>query len=756
MLSQIIPAFSRRPERSDTKRLFQRGSGLVMVGAVVVLTAGLGRAQDTPPPRCADVTGVVWEDLNRNGLREAGEPGLEGFHVRIHPHPSDRSTLCTSLSPYPITFTDAQGCYTLSAIGAQEAWIEVSAFQWPGPTFFAPTLRDVGDDDSIDSDFFDEGVDYATTPRFLISPEVSKVSGVDIGLVRQPATYGGPPGTVRGRAFLAESDGTQPAEGGGIGGVRVDLLSLDRNRAPLQSTVTDADGNYAIQAPPGHYRLRFNSPPHRAVTLNRFAGDDPDRDSNVDSAGVVAPFIIRSEETLDHIDAGFVALTDLVFHVWQDMNGDGIRATDEPPISGIRVELWDRDRTEMVRYLITGPDGSVRFYLTDHFHEYRISVKLRSSRDNFSPGFLGGFLFPTLDSDLMNAGPDAGFTLPIRVDPATNVLHAGQAGIVSLPSGTRVVSGRVFRADITGPDGNVQNGLAGFLVDLFLLYDNNNPRSYYSIGAYGITNQSGEFSITLRFESQVRVVLGVRRPDGGMPDGLIPTLDSDIGENGFSRPTTLPAEGVWTNVRASYAAPARIRGRVWHDQNADGLQDPSEPGLSDLPLIVTSPEAPTRRWERATQPDGAFEFTLPATSRIRLEALRAFLGDTFSPKNLGPPAADSDITNAGPDFGLSDLLVIPSAPSELSALGVGVVLAPLPRAVVPTRLNPPVRSPDGSWSLQFSGPIGGMYRLQQWDAAGADWIDSGNPFTTTEASTRMDPALPAESRSAVFRIRRLK
>ena len=46
-----------------------------------ILTFALIAALGAAPPRAADVSGVVFDDANRNGTQDAGEAGIAGVAV---------------------------------------------------------------------------------------------------------------------------------------------------------------------------------------------------------------------------------------------------------------------------------------------------------------------------------------------------------------------------------------------------------------------------------------------------------------------------------------------------------------------------------------------------------------------------------------------------------------------------------------------------------------------------------------------------
>lgn len=127
------------------------------------------------------VSGLVWDDLNTNGIQDAGEPGLDSAWV-----------LLFDLSGNEIasTFTDATGNYSFDSIAAGDYMLR---FANPGGVW--QTLQDQGNDDAKDSDAdplgytaqfsladgqsldFDAG--FTTVPQGCFTPVTITVSAID-------------------------------------------------------------------------------------------------------------------------------------------------------------------------------------------------------------------------------------------------------------------------------------------------------------------------------------------------------------------------------------------------------------------------------------------------------------------------------------------------------------------------------------------------------------------------------------------------
>ncbi|MBO9704894.1 MAG: carboxypeptidase regulatory-like domain-containing protein, partial [Arthrobacter sp.] len=146
-------------------------------------------------------------------------------------------------------------------------------------------------------------------------------------------------------------DGIQDANEPGVSGVTVQLLDADgqpvndANGKPI-TTTTDSNGNYKFSdLPLGTYKVKFSGLPADTALTKANQGTDDTVDSDADPAtGVTGPVTLTSEnpENLT-LDAGIVPVGSLGDKVWRDDNGDGIQDPNEPGISGVKVELLDKD-----------------------------------------------------------------------------------------------------------------------------------------------------------------------------------------------------------------------------------------------------------------------------------------------------------------------------------------------------------------------------------------------------------------------------
>jgi len=129
------------------------------------------------PSGGAVITGFIWNDVNNNGIQDAGEPGIAGVSVSL-------GTATTS--------TDANGFYSLTYTGAGACELAVQI-----PNGGSPSPTNAGTDDAVDSDGARDTVTGANSVVLItVRPDGSIITDYDFGffnpLLTQPGT--GTPG----------------------------------------------------------------------------------------------------------------------------------------------------------------------------------------------------------------------------------------------------------------------------------------------------------------------------------------------------------------------------------------------------------------------------------------------------------------------------------------------------------------------------------------------------------------------------------
>jgi uncharacterized repeat protein (TIGR01451 family) len=119
---------------------------------------------------------LVWNDLNRNGIQDAGEPGLPGVQVRLDFLANESAAPQPSGTTYPRFLTSsANGHYLFAQLPAG-----VYRVTFTLPNGYTATQRDAGGDDARDSDV-DAATGYAARVVLNDWPN-NQVADVDFGV----------------------------------------------------------------------------------------------------------------------------------------------------------------------------------------------------------------------------------------------------------------------------------------------------------------------------------------------------------------------------------------------------------------------------------------------------------------------------------------------------------------------------------------------------------------------------------------------
>lgn len=99
------------------------------------------------------------------------------------------------------------------------------------------------------------------------------------------------------------------------------------------------------------------------------------------------------------------------------------------------------------------------------------------------------------------------------------------------------------------------------------------------------------------------------------------------------------------NVDAGYVKLSNFGDFVWEDINVNGIQDPGEPGISNLDIYLLSEIGDTLQYIQ-TEADGSYQFfdLLPGTYTIQLNLLEGY---DVSLQRLGSDDLDNDADEFG-------------------------------------------------------------------------------------------------------------
>ena len=293
------------------------------------ITVGLGDNDSSPMVgmfKTVLVGNFVWNDLNGDGVQQAGEPGMEGVGAILK---DSNGNVLNS------TYTDADGYYYF--YGMEPGGYRVQ-FVLPDPTYIftvfakgnVPIVDPTHPDQCLHYDCVTSDVDPitgTTDVKFLGSGEenYSFDAGVFIPVMVQGVTW-----------HDLDANGVRDAGEPGLQGINV--LLFDRDGDQVGSTVSNANGQWQFaEMPPGTYHVRL-VPPTEDETYYLSPQDSFDSDT-WESAPA---FFESGTSSAGLLDAGLYLAARIGDRVWFDSTPNGIQDGDETVYDQpVTITLYD-------------------------------------------------------------------------------------------------------------------------------------------------------------------------------------------------------------------------------------------------------------------------------------------------------------------------------------------------------------------------------------------------------------------------------
>jgi hypothetical protein len=491
------------------------------------------------------ISGKVINDLNGNGIFNAGEPGLAGATLTL---------VATTGVSFGTTVTGSGGDFTFVNLPAGTYTLTRT-----NPAGFVSTGVQPGvGGTSLNLDTIQVGVTgtnnlfsgqlFLATASSVVSPTVGTISGAVVNV----------------------------ATGLPIPGVTIELFT---GLGFVDQTTTAANGAYTFaNKPPGSYQVLQLLP----TGLTSVAAVPGINGANIPgtttelAVTVVADVNSANNNFLDATTAPpqLVAISGSVI---QDTKGDNV--VDVPPdllLPGVQILLEDQFGTTTLRSFTTDINGAWAFR-------------------NLSPGTYRVVQLVPANFVAIGAFPGTAGGVPLSPSVLQVTVSSGESGnndfldratVVSPTGGT--ISGFVFQ-DLTG-NGVGNRPLAGVTIQLFTQLGFIAQTTTDANGAYAFPNVAPGFY-------QVFQVL----PSGLVSEGANPLAVTAVsgvnqGNNNFLDRASSPGAGGNT-----------ISGFAIHDLNLNGIAD-NEPGLAGM-LVVISDQFGNSLASVVTDSTGIFRFT---------------------------------------------------------------------------------------------------------------------------------------------------
>ena len=607
----------------------------------------------------------VWNDLDADGVQDAGEPGINGVRVYLDLNGNGSFDSATE----PSATTNTSGAYSITNLmpGNFTARVDASTL----PAGFVQTYDAVG------------VLDDAAT--FFLSANQTR-SDIDFGYT-QRATIGDLVWND------ADADGMQDGGETGVSGVSVTLFNA-ANDTIAATAVTDSSGIYSItDLMPGSYYLVFDTPAGYVRTLADQGADASDSDASA-LTGRTANFTLTGGQANNTLDAGFYQPGTVSGHLYIDANGDGDQDPGEPDLADVNVIVTDvHGNLQTVasdasgNWTATVPPGSTTANVDESDPQYPTGytqtegsdptnvaavsgVNVSAGNDGyFLPGSISGTVLADTDGDNDGDAPIENVLLRLLDSLGNPVLDGlGQpVTTLTLPGGAYQFGGLppgdycvvqdqpanfASVSDTDGPNDNVignvtpieviagQNNGGNDFIEIELgsisgyvrTDDDNNGSGDTGLGGVVLnlldsfgnpvldglgapvqvaSNAAGFYQFTLVFPASYRV-------SQNQPPGYASVSDVDGVNNnvvGDETPIVITPGLAVTNrdfVEIAYGA---ISGRVFKDANDDGVGDTVFPGVTVALLDGTGspvdgdPNTPgVQPWTLVTGVDGSYRF----------------------------------------------------------------------------------------------------------------------------------------------------
>ncbi|MFN8439187.1 MAG: SdrD B-like domain-containing protein [Caldilineaceae bacterium] len=389
-------------------------------------------------------------------------------------------------------------------------------------------------------------------------------------------------------------DGVQDSNEPGLEGVVVTLTAA--SGAPLTVT-TGSNGNYTFgNLVPRRYTVTVDS-----ATLPLGVTQTYDRDNTMDNRTSAT---ISSATVITNADFGYRGNASIGDLVWHDLNGDGVKDSNEPGFAGIVITL-------------TFPSGHVITTTTNVSGTYTFA------------GLIPGTYTVDVDDTTLPAGAvrtSSNDTFSITLSAGTNNTSADfgyqQRG---------QVYGHLFE-DING-NGVQDNGepnLSGVSVII---------TNTLGVTQTVTTDSSGNYTATVPMGSTTVDVV-----DSTLPAGSVQTAGNPV--------DTITVQPGVTNDAGidGYQVRGIVDGRVYEDRNNNGVYDPAiDQALANVAVLITDRNGVTSTVQ--TDSLGYFSKTVPAgttsvdVNNANIPANLALENGFVDPQTVTVPGAGTASTN---------------------------------------------------------------------------------------------------------------
>ncbi len=343
---------------------------------------------------------------------------------------------------------------------------------------------------------------------------------------------------------------------------------IDSAGSIVAEMLSDEDGDFEFEdLPPGEYFVEVVPPDGTEFTAPGVSGEWSE--SDVDPLTGRTAMVTLADEAVEEIMVGLVApygTAKITGRVWHDANVNGIQDQDEPGIAFAEVQV-ENIHLEKIFEVYTDENGDYEIDHTvlppgNYVLDFKRPPRNGGLRWEISPQSVAE-VDGALDSDAssVNGKTDLFYLEPADQSstPPNVVLDAGFHR-------STFIKGNVFHdLSAKGRDSYNVAGLEVRLLD-----------ASAQVIATTYTSKFGNYEF-------LGLAGGEYRIEAVLPEGVLTMTDGMDPVSGRSAPLIVSAsEGAYFDVSlATELGTDSIAGRLWHDINANGIQDPDEPGIAN-------------------------------------------------------------------------------------------------------------------------------------------------------------------------------
>ena len=526
-------------ESDGFTRLYALGAAENLTG----INAGYKLQEIAPEPGTDIINGVVWEDINGNGIFDSDEVGTPNSRVRLMSEDGD--VLQTN-------FTDEEGRYSFTTLSNGNYKVDFLL-----PLDVELTEKGVGTDATLDSD-----LENGLVTELIAIPSDEGI-GVNAGYYF--------PVAISGWVWLDfNNDGIQDEDETGTNNFLINLFDSNGtfiNRVFTNFNTDGEQGHYIFNGiVPGSYYVQVFA--QQGVTYSPAFQAANDLDSDITGAngfGTTELIKLQSRETTENIDIGLIlepsTIGDLL---WIDQNGNGVQDDGESGLNGIVVELYNNEGekvNETITGTIDGADGRYLFvdmYPTEYYVQFILGDEYEVTGSD-----LGGV--DSKDSDINNSN-GFGSTSIFLLSPGEEDLDIDGGVFLKSSIGNRVWHDR----NLDGLQDDNEPGVRAVDVALFKLVNGGEPtmidrQTTNALGSYRFENLSdGDYYVVFSPDEFWQFT--------STKVGNDDENDNDADATGVTEIITIENNQSREDVDAGLVRPSnQLAGHVWLDEDEDGL-----------------------------------------------------------------------------------------------------------------------------------------------------------------------------------------